>query len=247
MCRLLLEPMFGPSLELPMLAPDSPVSALCWMPGAGVASLVARELKASRAACYRSLQCIALSPPPSISPAAAAACSAFVTSVTVEEDLVSRLSWRSLQLLRARALEALLLCRQPKWQVRLCIVARALDSSKTAGGRISGFVRHGVHLLRRFRSACEEAVGDAGRSAGDALLVVAHVWAVFELTPYTRRWWFSWGFSAVCFRVMLLDCGDTSSSTPTLTRQHKFSKAIGTCLIVATCSQRCALRVTFFS
>ena len=105
--------------KLAVPTPPKPTRDRAFESGAGVASLIARELRASGATYYDSLQCIALSPPPSISPAAAAACSPYVTSVTVEDDVVSRLSWRSLQLLRARALEALLLCRQPKWQVGL--------------------------------------------------------------------------------------------------------------------------------
>jgi len=68
--------------------------------GAGVVSLLSMQLKATAHECYTSLDCIALSPPPTLSPAAAAAGRRYITTVVVEDDLVSRLSLRSLQLLR---------------------------------------------------------------------------------------------------------------------------------------------------
>eukprot|EP00277_Geminigera_cryophila_P015621 CAMPEP_0179440354 /NCGR_PEP_ID=MMETSP0799-20121207/23944_1 /TAXON_ID=46947 /ORGANISM="Geminigera cryophila, Strain CCMP2564" /LENGTH=262 /DNA_ID=CAMNT_0021223601 /DNA_START=24 /DNA_END=809 /DNA_ORIENTATION=- len=99
--------------------------------GAGVVSLLSMQLKATGHECYTSLECIALSPPPTLSPGAAAAGRRYITTVVVEDDLVSRLSLRSLQLLRVRAVEALLLCRQPKWQVLLFLgVFRRLSPSE---------------------------------------------------------------------------------------------------------------------
>ena len=100
--------------------------------GAGVAALVSMRLKSLRLACYDTLHCVALSPPPSLSPAAAASARDFVTSVSVEGDLISTMSWRSLQVLRARCVEALLLCPQPKWQVLLFlgIFRRAFDEDR---------------------------------------------------------------------------------------------------------------------
>ena len=89
-------------------------------------------LRSEELPVYQDMECFALSCPPVLSRSAAEICKPFITTVAlpldpslalsaakiaVGEDMISRLSLRSLQLLRTRALELLILCRRPKWQV----------------------------------------------------------------------------------------------------------------------------------
>ena len=54
-------------------------------PGDTLDLLVTRQ--ASEEECYKSLECFALSPPPTLSPAAAASSRAFITALAVEDGI----------------------------------------------------------------------------------------------------------------------------------------------------------------
>ncbi|KAJ1476390.1 Alpha/Beta hydrolase protein [Baffinella frigidus] len=105
--------------------------------GGGASAILALLLSniSSQVPGYASLHALALSPPPVLSPKAAQTCRPFVTSLVLDSDLVPRMSLRSIQLLRARMVQALLLSRQPKWKILLLLGPLRLISSKLAADR----------------------------------------------------------------------------------------------------------------
>ncbi|CAB4011176.1 Sn1-specific diacylglycerol lipase beta [Paramuricea clavata] len=115
--------------------------------GAGTGAVLALLMKER----YENLKCFAYSPPQVLNLKAAKYCEDFVTSVIVGNDVISRLSIHSVDILKKEIVDALQHCQMPKYQILLGGCWRILcecfcDCSNDAGetshllGRDDNFV-----------------------------------------------------------------------------------------------------------
>ncbi|XP_028395223.1 sn1-specific diacylglycerol lipase beta-like [Dendronephthya gigantea] len=83
--------------------------------GAGTSAILAILMKKK----YETVKCFAYSPPQALNLKAAKYCEDFVTSVVVGNDVISRLSIHSVDILKKEIIDALKHCQMPKYQILL--------------------------------------------------------------------------------------------------------------------------------